>query len=123
MMFIFHCGRVLLKLFACFLNFFAMTQAFPGAKGFRVFREIPNGGLLRGVATWDRGILHRERKLYWTRITPNDEMFFGPYVNPNHFAGFVELLLPMGMALLAMRGVRRDLIPLAGYLPFCLSER
>ena len=53
-------------------------------------------------------------KLYWTRSTPNDGMFFGPYVNPNHFAGFVELLLPMGMTLLAMRGVRRDLIPLAG---------
>jgi O-antigen ligase len=37
---------------------------------------------------------------------------FGPYVNRNHFAGFVELTLPTGLALLMLRGLRRDLVPL-----------
>jgi O-antigen ligase len=37
---------------------------------------------------------------------------YGPYVNRNHFAGFVELTLPVGLALMAFRGVRRDVLPL-----------
>lgn len=41
---------------------------------------------------------------------------FGPFVNRNHFAGFVELILPIGLALLVFRGFRRDLFPLATVL-------
>ncbi len=38
--------------------------------------------------------------------------FLGPYVNRNHFAGFVELTLPTGLAVMAFRCVRRDIMPL-----------
>jgi O-antigen ligase len=104
----------LLKLFACFLIFFLMAQAFRDRKDFEYFAGFLIvfcfGVSLLGIAEF----FTASGKLYWTRPTPGDVAFFGPYVNPNHFAGFVELLLPMGMALLAMRGVRRDLIPLAG---------
>jgi O-antigen ligase len=41
---------------------------------------------------------------------------FGPFLDRNHFAGFVELLLPVGLALLVFRGLRRDLFALAGLL-------
>jgi hypothetical protein len=41
---------------------------------------------------------------------------FGPYVNRNHFAGFVELVAPVGLALLVFRGVRKDLFLMAGLL-------
>ena len=41
---------------------------------------------------------------------------FGPFVNRNHFAGFVELTLPAGVALMIFRGLRRDMIPLTGLL-------
>ena len=41
---------------------------------------------------------------------------FGPYVNRNHFAGFVELTLPIGLALMIFRGLRRDVFPLATLL-------
>jgi O-antigen ligase len=41
---------------------------------------------------------------------------FGPFLNRNHFAGFVELLLPVGLALLVFRGLRRDLFQLAALL-------
>ena len=37
-------------------------------------------------------------------------------MNRNHFAGFVELVAPVGLALLVFRGVRSDLFPLAGLL-------
>jgi len=104
----------LLKLFACFLMFFVMTQAFRERKDFEHFAAFLMvfcfGVSLFGIAEF----FTANGKLYWSRLSPNDVAFFGPYVNPNHFAGFVELLIPMGMALLAMRGVRRDLIPLAG---------
>ncbi|MGH9566522.1 MAG: O-antigen ligase family protein, partial [Candidatus Angelobacter sp.] len=37
---------------------------------------------------------------------------FGPFVNRNHFAGFVELTLPTGLAMLTLRGIRREQVPL-----------
>lgn len=41
-------------------------------------------------------------KLYWAFETSSRSRVFGPYVNPNHFAGFVEMLAPFPV-LLAMR--------------------
>ncbi|HEX4001799.1 MAG TPA: O-antigen ligase family protein [Candidatus Acidoferrales bacterium] len=49
--------------------------------------------------------------IYWVEPVNGSEPY-GPYVNRNHFAGFVELTLPMGLALMAFRGVRRDVMPL-----------
>jgi O-antigen ligase len=53
-------------------------------------------------------------KLYWFRELRYGGIIFGPYVNRNHFSGLMELLLPLGMALLFARGVRRDQLPLLG---------
>lgn len=53
-------------------------------------------------------------KLYWFRELAEGGLPFGPYVNRNHFAGFMELITPLGLALLVFRGVRRDLVPLTG---------
>ena len=55
-------------------------------------------------------------EIYWLSDLKIEGDPFGPYVNRNHFAGFVELTLPTGLALMAFRGVRRDLIPLATLL-------
>jgi O-antigen ligase len=54
--------------------------------------------------------------IYWIRDLPEGGDVFGPYVNRNHFAGFVELVAPVGLALLVFRGVRRELFPMAGLL-------
>jgi O-antigen ligase len=55
-------------------------------------------------------------EIYWFRtLGPNSDPF-GPFVNRNHFAGFVELTLPMGLALMVFRGIRRDMFPLATVL-------
>ncbi len=51
-------------------------------------------------------------KLYWVRELRFGGAPFGPYVNRNHFAGLMELLIPSGLAILLLRAVRRDQLPL-----------
>jgi len=55
-------------------------------------------------------------KIYWYRTLPLGGDLFGPYVNRNDFAGFVELTVPVGLGLMVFRGLRRDLFPLATLL-------
>lgn len=55
-------------------------------------------------------------RIYWFRELQAGGDPFGPYVNRNHFAGFVELTLPITLALLVFRGVRRDVFPMTGLL-------
>ncbi|MGA9885481.1 MAG: O-antigen ligase family protein [Candidatus Acidiferrales bacterium] len=51
-------------------------------------------------------------EIYWMQSFKTDVKPFGPYVNRNDFAGFVELTLPIGLALMIFRGAHRDLFPL-----------
>jgi len=51
-------------------------------------------------------------KLYWVRDLQYGGIPFGPYVNRNHFAGLMELLIPPGLAILILDGERRDQLPL-----------
>ena len=57
-----------------------------------------------------------EAKIYGLRTLTSGGDPFGPFVNRNHFAGFVELTLPAGLAMMIFRGLRRDMFPLAGLL-------
>ena len=47
-------------------------------------------------------------KLYWFREMRYGGIPFGPYVNRNHFAGFSELILPIGLVPLVLGKVRRE---------------
>lgn len=47
-------------------------------------------------------------KLYWSVVLPSGAGPFGPYVNRDDFAGFVELTAPLGAALLLFRAWRRE---------------
>jgi len=51
-------------------------------------------------------------KLYWFVTLPQNSGPFGPFVNHNHFAGFIELAEPMGLALLLSGSERSDRTPL-----------
>ena len=51
-------------------------------------------------------------KLYWVREMRYGGTPFGPYVNRNHFAGLMELLIPTGVAIQVLGGERRDQLPL-----------
>ena len=47
-------------------------------------------------------------KLYWFREMHFGGIPFGPYVNRNHFAGFVELVIPISLVPLVFGKVRRE---------------
>lgn len=48
-------------------------------------------------------------RFYWLRPTLSGvSMPFGPFVNHNHFAGYIELLVAVPVALIVARGVRRE---------------
>jgi O-antigen ligase len=51
-------------------------------------------------------------KLYWVRELKFGGIPFGPYVNRNHFAGLMELLIPPGLAIQILGAERRDQLPL-----------
>jgi O-antigen ligase len=51
-------------------------------------------------------------KLYWFVTLPSGAGPFGPFVNGDHFAGFVELTAPLGLALLLFRSRRREQVTL-----------
>jgi|GEM_PF-1697883 len=38
-------------------------------------------------------------KVLWLRVPPSVERPFGPFVNPNHFAGYMELIVPLALGL------------------------
>jgi O-antigen ligase len=47
-------------------------------------------------------------KLYWFREMRYGGIPFGPYVNRNHFAGFIELVIPISLVPLVLGKVRRE---------------
>jgi O-antigen ligase len=53
-------------------------------------------------------------KLYWFREMRYGGIPFGPYVNRNHFAGFIELILPVSLVPLILGKVRKERWPIVG---------
>jgi len=106
----------MLKLAAYFLIFFLATQAF------RTRDELTKVAWFLIVLCFVVclfGITQHftsGSEIYWTEALKTRGEPFGPYVNRNHFAGFVELTLPMGLAMLIFRGVHRDVLPLTALL-------
>jgi O-antigen ligase len=91
--------------------FFVSTQVFRERRDFRVLTWFL---IVFGFLVAVEGIIQyftSTGSIYWLRQISAGEPF-GPYVNRNHFAGLMELLAPIGMAFLAFRGVRRDMVPL-----------
>lgn len=95
---------------------------FLAAQAFRTREELTQVAwflILFGFAVSLFGIAQHftsNGKIYWFRQLPLGGDLFGPYVNRNDFAGFVELTAPIGFAMLVFRGVRRELFPLAALL-------
>ena len=106
----------LLKLAAYLIIFFLSTQAF------RQRRDLTNLSWFLIFLCFSVSLLGIVQhftsgsKLYGFRALTAGGDPFGPFVNRNDFAGFVELTLPAGLALMIFRGLRRDMFPLAGLL-------
>jgi len=80
--------------FAWFLMIFAFLVA-----GFGILQHLTFNG-----------------RLYWFRELKYGGIPFGPYANRNHFAGFVELTLPMSLVPLLLGRVRRERRAIVGML-------
>lgn len=106
----------LLKLSAYFIVVFLTTQAFRERAD---LVKLVWFLVVLGFSVALLGIIQHftsEGTIYWFRQLPEGGDVFGPYVNRNHFAGFVELIAPMGLSLLVFRGVHRELFPMVGLL-------
>lgn len=106
----------LLRLAAYFIIFFLTTQAFRERAD---FVRLAWSLIVLGFSVALLGIIQHftsEGTIYWSRQLLQGGDVFGPYVNRNHFAGFIELVAPVGLSLLVFRGVRRELFPMVGLL-------
>jgi O-antigen ligase len=106
----------LLKLAAYFIFFFLAAQAFRARADLtRLLWFL----IFLGFSVSLFGIVQHfvaPSEIYWFRKLPVGGDPFGPYVNRNHFAGFVELVAPVALSLIVFRGLRRDLFVMGGLL-------
>jgi len=101
----------LLLLISDLVLLFLAVQAFRTLQDWRGFIWF---GMVFGFLISIFGILQHltfNGKLYWFREMHYGGIPFGPYVNRNHFAGFVELLLPLALVPLLLGRVRRERWP------------
>lgn len=101
-------SRAALAVMLCLLvTFLATATFFTGRQRLWV---IANLLILYGLAlavfaliqhfTWDG-------RFYWLRSTER-QWVFGPFTNRNHFAGYMEMLIPIPIGLIVGRTVRRE---------------
>jgi len=96
------------------LLLFLAVQAFRSLEDWRVFVWF---GMGLGFVVSVFGILQHltfNGKLYWFREMRYGGIPFGPFANRNHFAGFVELLLPLALVPLVLGRVRRERLVVVG---------
>ena len=101
-----------LKLSALGLLFFLAVQAFETRQDWRAFAWFL---LVLGFAVSLFGIIQHyafNGKLFWFRELRYGGIPFGPFVNRNHFAGLVELIIPIGLSILLLRAEDRDRLSL-----------
>src|SRR5690348_169525 len=98
----------LMKFLACGIIFFLALQSFRNRQGARMLAWfLMSFGFVVAVF----GIIQNytsQNVLYWYRALTDGGTPFGPYVNRNDFAGFIELIAPVGMCLSVFRGIRRE---------------
>jgi O-antigen ligase len=102
----------LLKWGAYVLLFFLMFESFRTEKQ---VKELVWFFLWLGFAVSLLGIVQHftfNGKLYWLVSLPEGAAPFGPFVNSNHFAGFVELVVPLGLAMLLLRARKPEQLTL-----------
>jgi O-antigen ligase len=104
----------LLLLLADLIIVFLAVQAFRTLEDWRGFVWFGMGfGFLVSIFAILQH-LTSNGKLYWIREIRYGGLPFGPYVNRNHFAGFVELVLPLALVPLVLGRVRRERWPIVG---------
>ncbi|HKW64844.1 MAG TPA: O-antigen ligase family protein [Candidatus Acidoferrum sp.] len=104
----------LMLLLATLLFLFLCVQVFCTLQDWRSFVWF---GMGLGFVISVFGILQHltfNGKLYWVRELTYGGIPFGPYVNRNHFAGLMELLIPLALVPLVLGKVRRERLAVVG---------
>jgi O-antigen ligase len=107
---------VLLVSLLLFATFFADAQRLAWLRNFLIFfgLAISIFGLVQKF-TWNG-------KYYWF-FAPSvpTETPFGPFVNRNHFAGYLEMIVPVPVGLILLRAVRGELSFFYGFAAVMMS--
>jgi len=106
----------ILKLSALGILLFLALQAFESLEHWHGFVWFLLG---LGFVVAGLGILQYftfNGKLYWFRELRYGGIPFGPYVNRNHFAGLMELIVPTGISVFVLRAFDRERLPLVAVL-------
>src|SRR5215468_2054189 len=101
---------VLLIAFLLSVNFLALPRVMSWLRNFLIFFGLALAvfGLLQNFA-WNG-------KFFWViELRSQPPSPFGPFVNHNHFAGFLEMLAPIPVALILRRAIRGELAFLYGF--------
>ncbi len=106
----------LLKFMGCVILFFLAVQAFQTRRDLKMLAWFV---MSFGFAIAVFGIAQNytsHAELYWFRPLTAGGNPFGPYVDRDHFAGLMELIAPVGLSMIAFRGVRHEQMPFVGLL-------
>jgi O-antigen ligase len=109
--------RLVLEVLICLLISFILAATF--FKGQQKLYWLRNFLIYFGLALAVFALLQHftwNGKFYWL-IAPTTEVPspFGPFVNHNHFAGYLGMIVPIPVALIWTRSVRGELVLLYGF--------
>jgi O-antigen ligase len=104
----YHTRTELALLVAELIVLFLAGQAFQTSEDWKTFVWFV---MVFGFLVAIFGILQQltfNGRLYWLREMRYGGIPFGPYVNRNHFAGFIELVIPIALVPLVLGKVRKE---------------
>jgi O-antigen ligase len=105
----------LIKLAAYILFFLTLVNYRPASGSRRAFvTRLLTAVVVTGFAVSVIGILQKyswQNRIYWLRPIRWVAHPFGPFVNRNHFAGYIIMVIPLALGMLLSRRSRRPRVP------------
>lgn len=78
-------------------------------------------GFLLAMFAILQGLASPHDTIYWWQQLSQGPTAYGPFVNKNHYAGYMELLAPLPVALALFGGVRREQCPLFVFMGLVMA--
>jgi O-antigen ligase len=119
-----HATRTELLKILSYLGIFLLIINYVDSK--RKLMRISTIIVFSGIIVALLGILQKVAaapKIYWfwEPIYKKDASFFGPFVNPNHFAGYIEMIVPLSIGLFLVKWRRMGKDQLRGIREFLIT--
>jgi len=119
-----HATRTELFKIMSYLGMFLLIVNYVDSK--RKFLRISTVIVVSGIIVAILGIAQKVTeapKIYWfwEPFFKKDASFFGPFVNPNHFAGYIEMVIPISIGLFTAKWIRMGNGQLGGFREFLIK--